>query len=75
MIKNQRERQINILSQNKTKAPLLKSIYNQELQQGNIDKDKAIRIFKTLQNLEGKEIDYSKLVSKPGENICFDFGK
>ena len=55
-IKNQGEKQIKIVNQNKIKAPLLKSIYNRELQKGNIDNDEAIRIFKNLENLEGKEI-------------------
>ena len=41
----------------------------------NIDNDDAIRIFKTLKNLEGKEIDYSNLVYKSDDNVYFDFGK
>ena len=74
-IKNQGEKQIKIVNQNKIKAPLLKSIYNRELRKGNIDNDEAIRIFKNLENLEGKEIGYNNLVYKSGDNEYFDFGK
>ena len=34
-----------------------------------------MRIFKTDENLEGKEIDYSILVYKSSDNVYFDLGK
>ena len=60
----QAEKQIKVISQNKIKVPLLKSVYNRALQEGNIDSDETITVFKALQDLEGKKTDYRKLVYK-----------
>ena len=38
-----------------------------------ITKQKAKKIFKTLENMEGNKIDYSKLVYRSGDNEYFDF--
>ena len=71
----QAEKQIKVISQNKIKVPLLKSVYNRALQEGNIDSNEAITVFKALQDLEGKKTDYRKFVYKSDDNVYFDFGK
>ena len=74
-IKDQGEYQIKMIGQNKIKAPRLKGIYNKEVQKGSSGNDETRRIFKVLEDLEGKKIDYSKMVYKPGDNVYFDFSK
>ena len=41
--------------------PLLKSIYSQEVKDGRIDNNEIKKIFKTLEDMEGNKIDYSKI--------------
>ena len=72
-MKIKKEVQTKIISSNKIKPPLLKSTYNQEVKDGKIDNDEAKRIFKTLEDMESNEIDYSKLVNRSGDNKYFDF--
>ena len=59
-IKVQKEVQTKFISENKTKPPLLKSMYSQEVKDGRIDNKEAKKIFKTLEDMEGSKIDYSK---------------
>ena len=66
---------INILSRYKIKPSLLKSIYSQEVKNGRIDNDEAKKVFKILEDIEGSETDYSKLVYKSGDNKYFGFAK
>ena len=54
--------QTKIISKNKIKPPFLKSIYSQEAKDRRIDGYEAKKIFKTLKDLGGSKIDYSKLV-------------
>ena len=61
--------------QTKIKPSLLKSIHSQEVKDGRINNDNAKKVFKTLENMERSEIDYSKLVYKSGDNKYFDFIK
>ena len=72
-IEDQKEIQTNIIIKNKIKPPLLKSIYNQEVRDGRINKDAAKKIFKTLEDMERSEINYSKLAYKSGDNNYFNF--
>ena len=72
-IEDQKEIQTKINSNNKIKPPLLKSIYNQEVKDGRINKDAAKKIFKTLEDMERSEINYSKLAYKSGDNNYFNF--
>ena len=51
----------------------MKSIYNQEVKDGRINKDAAKKIFKTLEDMERSEINYSKLLCKSDDNKYFDF--
>ena len=74
-IKDQGEYQIKMIGQNKIKAPRLKGIYNKEVQKGSSGNDETRRIFKVLEDLEGKEIGYSKMVYEPGDSVYFDFSK
>ena len=53
-------------------------MYSQEVEDGRIyddddDDDKLKQIFKTLKDMEGSKIDYSKLVYRAGDNEYFDF--
>ena len=43
------------------------------MKDGRIDVDEAKKIFKTLEDMEGSKIDYSKLVYRSGDNEYFDF--
>ena len=72
-IEDQKEVQTKVISKNKMKAPLLKSIYSQEVKDGRIDNNDAKKIFKTLEDMQGSEIDYYKLVYKSGDNEYIDF--
>ena len=72
-IEDQKEVQTKVISKNKMKAPLLKSIYSQEVKDGRIDNNDAKKIFKTLEDMQGSEIDYYKLVHKSGDNEYIDF--
>ena len=72
-IEDQKEIQTNIIIKNKIKPPLLKSIYNQEVRDGRINKDAAKKIFKTFEDMERSEINYSKLAYKSGDNNYFNF--
>ena len=74
-IEDQKEIQTKIISKNKIKPPLLKSIYNQEVKDERINNDVAKKIFKKLEDMERREIDYSKLVYKSGDNKYFDFNR
>ena len=53
---------INIPNRYKIELPLLKIIYSQEVKNGRIDNGEAKKVFKTLEDMEGRKIDYSKLV-------------
>ena len=68
-------KKVNIISQYKIKPPLLKSIYSQDMKNGRIDNGEAKKVFKILEDMEGSEIDYSKLVYKSGYNKYFDFAR
>ena len=70
-IEDQKEVQTKIISKNKIKPPLLKSIYSQEVKNGRINNNEAKIIFKTLEDMEGSKIDYYKLVFRSAE--YFDF--
>ena len=72
-IEDQKEVQTKVISKNKMKAPLLKGIYSQEVKDGRIDNNDAKKIFKTLEDMQGSEIDYYKLVYKSGDNEYIDF--
>ena len=79
-IEDQREVQTKIIRTNKIKPPLLKSIYTQDVKNRRIDNDEAKRIFKILEDMDGKfymcyKIDCSKLVYRSSENEYFDFTK
>ena len=63
------------ISRHKIKAPLLKSIDNQEVRNERIDNDEAKKIFKTLQDIESSKTAYSKLIYKSGDNQYFDFNR
>ena len=63
-IEYQKEVQTKIISQNKIKPPLLKSIYSQEVKDGRIYNNEAKKIFNFLKDMEASETDYSKLVYK-----------
>ena len=43
------------------------------MKDGRIDGYEAKKIFKTLEDMEGSQIDYSKLVYRSGDNEYFDF--
>ena len=70
---DQKEVQTTVISKNKIKVPLLKSIYSQEVKDRRIDNNDAKKIFKTLEDMQGSEIDYYKLVYKSGDNEHIDF--
>ena len=72
-IEDQKEVQTKVISKNKIKVPLLKSIYSQEVKDRRIDNNDAKKIFKTLEDMQGSEIDYYKLVYKSGDNEHIDF--
>ena len=61
-IEDQKEIQTKLISKDRIKAPLLKSIYNQEVKHERTDNDEAKKIFKTLEDMESSKIDYSKLI-------------
>ena len=75
VIEDPKEVQARSLSKNKIMPPFLKSIYKQELKDGNINNDEAKKIFETLKDMEGSKIDYPKLAYKSGDNQYFDFKK
>ena len=58
-IEDQKEIQTKIISKNKIKSPLLKSIYSQEVKDQRIDNNEAKKTFKTLKNMEGSKTDCS----------------
>ena len=60
-IEDQKKVQTKIISKNKIMPPLLKSIYSQEVKDGRIDNNEIKKIFKTLEDMEGNKIDYSKI--------------
>ena len=72
-IEDQKEVQTKVISKNKIKVPLLKSIYSQEVKDRRIDNNDAKKIFKTLEDMQGSGIDYYKLVYKSGDNEHIDF--
>ena len=43
------------------------------MKDGRIDGYEAKKIFKTLEDMEGSQIDYTKLVHRSGDNEYFDF--
>ena len=57
-IEDQKEVQTKVISKNKIKVPLLKSIYSQEVKDRRIDNNDAKKIFKTLEDMQGSGIDY-----------------
>ena len=59
---DQEEFQTTIISENKIKALLFKSIYSQKVNDGRIDGYEAKKIFKALEDVECSKIDYSELV-------------
>ena len=61
-IEYQKEVQTKVISQNKIKPPLLKSIYSQEVKDGRIYNNEAKKMFNTLKDMGASETDYSKLV-------------
>ena len=61
-IEDQKEIQTKLISKDRIKAPLLKSIYNQEVKHERTNNDEAKKIFKTLEDMESSKIDYSKLI-------------
>ena len=60
-IEDQKKVQTKIIGKNKIMPPLLKSIYSQEVKDGRIDNNEIKKIFKTLEDMEGNKIDYSKI--------------
>ena len=74
-LKIKKKIQTKTISKNKIKPPLLKSIYSQEMKDGSIDNNEAKKIFKTLEDMEGSKIDYSKLVYGSGDNEYFYFAR
>ena len=56
-IEDQKEIQTKIISKNKIKSPLLKSIYSQEVKDQIIDNNEAKKTFKTLKNMKGSKTD------------------
>ena len=61
-IEDQEEFQNTIISENKIKPLLFKSLYSQKMNDGRIDGYEAKKIFKALEDMECSKIDYSKLV-------------
>ena len=55
-IGDQKEIQTNLISQDKIKVPLLKSIYNQEIKNERINNDEAKILFKTLEDMESSKM-------------------
>ena len=52
------------------KQTFWKSIYSREVNDGRIDNNnKANKIFKTLEDMEGSKTDYSKLVYRSGDDF------
>ena len=74
-LKIKKKIQTKTISKNKIKPPLLKSIYSQEMKDGRIDNNEAKKIFKTLEDMEGSKIDYSKLLYGSGDNEYFYFAR
>ena len=74
-IEDQKEVQTKLISRDKIKAPLLKSIYNEEVKNDRINNDEAQKIFRTLEDIESSKIDYSKLIYKSSDNQYFDFNR
>ena len=74
-IEDQKEIQTKPIGRYKIKAPLLKSIDNQEVRNERINNDEAKKIFKTLQDMESSKTDYSKLIYKSGDSQYFDFNR
>ena len=72
-IGDQKEIQTNLISQDKIKVRLLKSIYNQEIKNKRINNDEAKILFITLEDMESSKIEYSKLIYKSDDNQYFDF--
>ena len=64
---------INILSHYKMKRHLLRRIPGQDVKDGRIDNGEAKKVFKIFEDMEGSEINYSKLVYKSGDGKYFDF--
>ena len=67
-MKDQREVQTKISSENKVKPPLLKSIYSQEVKTGRIDNNVVKKKIKTYEDMDGSKTDYSKLVYRSSDN-------
>ena len=65
-MKDQKEVQTKISSENKVKPPLLKSIYSQEVKIGRIDNN-VVKNIKTQEDIDGSKTDYSKFVYRSRE--------
>ena len=55
-IGDQKEIQTNLISQDKIKVRLLKSIYNQEIKNERINNDEAKILFKTLEDMQSRKM-------------------
>ena len=73
-IKDQKEK-VDMLSQYKIKAPLLKNIYSKEVRDRKVNDREAKRVFKILEDMAGSKIDYSNLVYRSGDNKYFNFAE
>ena len=71
---DEKEIQTKIISKNII-TPFLKSIYTQEVKYGRIKNNNSKKIFKTIEDIERSEIDYSKLLYKLGDNKYYSFNK
>ena len=73
-IEDEKKFQTKIISKSKIKPPLLESIYSQEVKDRRINGYKTKKISKTLKDMEGSKIDYSKLVHRSGDFDITRFG-
>ena len=73
-IKDQKKK-VDMLSQYKIKAPVLKNIYSKEVRDRRVNDREAKRVFKILEDMEGSKIDYSNLVYRSGDNKYFNFAE
>ena len=71
-MKDEKEVQTKICSENKVKAPLLKGIYSQDVKTKRIYNN-VVKKIKTSEDMDGSKTDYSKLVYRSGDNESFHF--
>ena len=74
-INNKQEKQLKFHSNLMIKAPSFKSIRNKEINNRNLDTKESAELFKALEDLEAKSIDYQHLKYKSGANKVFNFVK